>query len=122
MCQAAGLEDSPAPRVATGFGGGIGGAGATCGALTGAVIAVGVAHGRDSTDDDRRAAYAISQRIVRGFEQEMGSTSCRELTGLDLTTPEGARELYSSEVHDRVCGRAVELAERLVLEQLLRDR
>ena len=113
-----GLEDGPVPRMATGFGGGIGGSGATCGALVGAVMAVGLVHGRDSSDGDRRAATAISQKIYRAFEEQMGSTACRELTGLDLTTREGAQELYSSDVHERVCRRAVDLAEQLAIEQL----
>ncbi len=116
-----GIDDAPVPRMATGFGGGIGGAGATCGALVGAVMAVGLVHGRDSADGDRRAATAISQRLHRTFEDEMGSTGCRELTGLDLTTREGARELYASDIHERVCARAVDLAERLALEELRRD-
>ena len=113
-----GLEDGPVPRMATGFGGGIGGSGATCGALVGAVMAVGLIHGRDSSDGDRQAATAISQKIHRAFEEQMGSAACRELTGLDLTTREGAQELYSSDVHERVCRRAVDLAEQLAIEQL----
>ncbi len=116
-----GLESGPLPRLATGFGGGIGGSGATCGALVGAVMAVGLIHGRDSPDGDRRTATAISQQIHDAFEEQMGSTACRALTGLDLTTREGARELYSSDVHERVCRRAVDLAEQLAVEQLRRD-
>jgi C_GCAxxG_C_C family probable redox protein len=104
--------------MASGFGGGIGGSGATCGALVGAVMAVGLVKGRDSTDGDRAAAGAISRRIHDAFEEEMGSTACRELTGLDLTTSEGAKQFGSGDVPAQVCRPAVELAERLALEEL----
>jgi C_GCAxxG_C_C family probable redox protein len=113
-----GLDTTAVPRIASGFGGGIGGSGATCGALVGAVIAVGLVAGRDSTDGDRAAAGAIGRRIHDAFREEMGSTVCRELTGLDLTTREGAQQLRGSDVGARVCGPAVELAERLALEEL----
>ncbi len=116
-----GIEDGPLPRLAAGFGGGIGGSGATCGALVGAVMAVGLIHGRDSSEEERGAAGAISRQIHDAFEEQMGSTACRKLTGLDLTTPEGLRGLRRPEVHERVCRRAVDLAEQLALEQLHRD-
>ncbi len=113
-----GLDTTAVPRMASGFGGGIGGSGATCGALVGAVMAVGLVMGRDSTDGDRATAGAIGRRIHDAFREEMGSTTCRELTGLDLTTREGAQQLRSTDVSARVCFPAVELAERLALEEL----
>jgi C_GCAxxG_C_C family probable redox protein len=117
-----GVEDSALPRLASGFGGGIGGAGATCGALVGAVMAVGLIHGRDSADGDRQPTTAISRQIHHAFEQQMGSTSCRELTGLDLTTPEGGQALRGTGVSQRVCRPAVDLAANLALEQLQPDQ
>lgn len=116
-----GIEDGPLPRLATGFGGGIGGSGATCGALVGAVMAVGLLHGRDSSDGDRQPTAAISREIHHGFEAEMGSTSCRELTGLNLTTPEGSQALRGAGVSQRVCRPAVDLAAQLALQQLQPD-
>ncbi len=105
--------------MASGFGGGIGGSGGTCGALVGAVMAVGVARGRDSADDDGTELRTISRRIFSAFEQEMGATACRELTGLDLRTTEGGRELRAAGVGERVCQPAIALAERLALGELL---
>jgi C_GCAxxG_C_C family probable redox protein len=113
-----GLDTTGVPRMASGFGGGIGGSGATCGALVGAVMAVGLVAGRDTTDGDRASAGAIGRRIHDAFREEMGATACRELTGLDLTTPEGGQQLRSSGVSARVCGPAVELAARLALGEL----
>lgn len=118
VCQALGIGEGVIPRAATGFGGGGGGSGGTCGALAGALLAVGLKYGRTSTQDERRRPYAISQRIYKAFVDEMGAAGCRELTGLDLRTPEGYQALRNSGLHDTVCTRAVELAERLAVEQL----
>ncbi len=118
ICRELGVGDDIVPKAATGFGGGGGGAGGTCGALSGAFLAVSLKYGRTSTEEDRRRAYRICQPIYDGFVKEMGSAACRELTGLDLRTPEGGRQLRESGIHQRVCARAVEVAERLALEQL----
>lgn len=112
-----GLASPLIPRIATPFGGGIGRSGGTCGALVGAVLAVGLLKGRDSAEGDKGQAYNLAQHLYSAFQEEMGSTLCRDLTGLDLRTPEGIRLLYS-EVKERVCHRAVALAERLALEAL----
>ena len=84
-------------------------------------MAVGLVHGRDSSDGERGAAAAISREIHHAFEERMGSTACRDLTGLDLTTSEGTQEFRSSGVRERVCRQAVDLAEQLALDRLHRD-
>ncbi|MEE9202905.1 MAG: C-GCAxxG-C-C family protein [Dehalococcoidia bacterium] len=117
VCRELDVGDGIVPQAATGFGGGGGGAGGTCGALSGAFLALSLKYGRTSTDEDRRWTYAVCQPIYDGFVKEMGTAACRELTGLDLRTPEGGRQLRESGIHQRVCVRAVEVAERLALEQ-----
>ena len=115
MCQELGIESPVVPRIATAFGGGMGGIGSVCGAVVGAVMAIGLAHGREEPSQSRDQAYALTQQVYRGFQQEMGSTICRELTGLDLTTPEGVKEIFSSGVGMRVCLRAGSTGYRLAL-------
>ncbi len=118
VSQSKGLDAGDAPRIATGFGGGVGGGGSMCGALVGAVMAVGLKHGRARGDEDSRAAYGRSQRILRSFEEEMGTAICRELTGMDLSTPEGHKAFRESDVPERVCRQCVGTAARLAEEQL----
>ncbi len=89
-----------------------------CGALVGAVMAVGLKHGRARGDEDNRAAYGRSQKILRRFQEEMGSDLCRELTGMDLSTPEGSQAFRQSDVPERVCRRCIVAAARLAEEQL----
>jgi C_GCAxxG_C_C family probable redox protein len=118
VCQELGIESPIIPRVATAFGGGMGGLGSVCGAVTGALMAIGLVHGREEPWQSRDQAYALAQQVYRGFQEEMGSVFCRELTGIDLTTPEGHNELLSSGVGMRVCLRAGSTGYRLALAAL----
>jgi C_GCAxxG_C_C family probable redox protein len=118
VCQELGIESPVIPRVATAFGGGMGGLGSVCGAVTGALMAIGLVHGREEPWQSRDQAYALAQQVYRGFQEEMGSVFCRELTGIDLTTPEGHNELLSSGVGMRVCLRAGSTGYRLALAAL----
>jgi C_GCAxxG_C_C family probable redox protein len=92
------LNFSDLPRelvaLASGFGGGMGLSGNTCGCLTGLMMAVGMVHGRknplalESREERIKqlngnpGLYRFFNQIPRRFEQEFGSTNCRELTKL----------------------------------------
>ena len=118
MCQELGVESPLIPRMASAFGGGMGGLGSVCGAVSGAMIAINLVHGRDEPWQPREQLYELARKVYRGFQEEMGSTICRELTGLDLTTPEGVQELFSSGVGMRVCLKAGSTGYRLALAAL----
>ena len=120
VCQELGMENEVIPRIATAFGGGIGGGGVICGAVVGSVMAIGLKYGREEPSQPRDKAYALALEFCRRFQEEMGSLSCRELTGIDLSTPEGQKAFYSSDVPIRVCLRAGGTAFRLVMELLER--
>ena len=118
MCQRLGVEHEIIPRVATAFGGGIGGTGSVCGAVVGAVMAIGLRHGRETPSERDPRAYALTQELRRRFEAEMGHLDCRALTGMDLSTGEGIKRFYASDVPVRVCRPAVGAAYRIVTELL----
>ncbi|OGK99317.1 MAG: hypothetical protein A3E31_08265 [Candidatus Rokubacteria bacterium RIFCSPHIGHO2_12_FULL_73_22] len=118
MCQRLGVEHEVIPRVATAFGGGMGGTGAVCGAVVGAVMAIGLRHGRAQPSERDARAYGLTQELRRRFEAEMGHIGCRELTGMDLSTAEGVKRFYASDVPKRVCLPAVGAAYRIVTELL----
>ncbi len=118
VSQSIGLETGDTPRIASGFGGGVGGVGSLCGALVGAVMAVGLKHGRSRVGDDPGAVRTRSQKILRDFRGEMGSDLCLELTGMDISTPEGAKAFHDSDVPERVCRICVLTAARLAEQQL----
>ncbi|MBI3107035.1 MAG: C_GCAxxG_C_C family protein, partial [Candidatus Rokubacteria bacterium] len=58
------------------------------------------------------------QELRRRFETTMGSVDCRQLTGMDLSTREGAKQFYASQVPSTVCMPAVGVAYKNVLELL----
>lgn len=86
-----GLPDPDDPSAAMALNGGVAYSGATCGAITGAALALGMLAGRRL--DDHRAAKRVARLLTTGlmqrFEAEFGATTCRALTGADLTTEEG---------------------------------
>jgi C_GCAxxG_C_C family probable redox protein len=120
VSQKLGINSEIIPRIATPFGGGIGGRGEVCGAVTGSVMAIGLKYGREEPSQPNLQAYALTREFCQRFEEETGHLSCRDLTGMDLSTPEGFQAFRRSDVPLRVCLPAVGAAFRLVTELLER--
>ena len=118
MTQSLGIKNKDIPRMATAFGGGVGRSGALCGALAGATLSVGLVRGRKTTEEPRDPAYLTAHEIFLEFQRQMGNTTCRGLTGYDLSDPEQAKKMREAGVHDRVCTPAVALASRLAEQAL----
>lgn len=112
------MESDVIPRIASAFGAGIGGRGEVCGAVVGGAMAIGLVHGRQEPWQPRDKPYALAQELCHRFEEEMGDIHCRQLTGMDLSTPEGIKAYYASDVPVRVCLRAGGVAFDTVLEVL----
>ena len=112
------IENDVIRRIAFGFAGGLGNTGAVCGAVCGAVMAIGLKRGRADTMEEGLRELALVREFRRRFEAEMGSISCRELTGADLTTEEGLEQFMSSDTPQMVCFPAVTVAYRLVVNLL----
>lgn len=100
--------------------GGLGNTGAVCGAVTGALMAIGLYRGKSDSMETMMANLATAAEFRRRFEAEVGTIDCRELTGLDLTTPEGLQKLMSSDIPQTACfpavARAYEIAVALLRE------
>ena len=87
-----GIETS-LTRIGTGFGGGIGGPGSVCGAISAGVIIIGIKRGRDGLKDESdQIAWSLIQDFIQRFKEKWGVVSCYELTGCNLTTPEGIKQ------------------------------
>ena len=117
MCQEFEIEidDELIPRIAFGFAGGIGNTGSVCGAVAGAVMAMSLKIERGDTMDDALRGFAVVQEFRRRFEAEMETTTCRELTGADLSTEEGIEQYMNSDTPLTVCFPAVGLAYQLAV-------
>ena len=120
VSQQLGISSEVIPRIATPFGGGIGGRGEVCGAVVGSIMAIGLKYGREEPSQPNQQAYTLAREFCRRFEEETGHLSCRDLTGMDLSTPEGLKAFQTSDVPLRVCLPAVGAAFRLVVELLER--
>ena len=85
-----GLDEATAVRLATGFGVGMA-RGGVCGAVSGAVMALGLFGGGGGRDgaQAKAATYACVREFYRDFQALHGSLACRELIGLNPSTPEG---------------------------------
>ena len=108
-------------RIAFGFAGGIGNTGAVCGAVAGAVMAIGLKRRQADTMEAALGELAVAQEFRRRFEAEMGTISCRELTGIDLTTQDGIQQLMNSDIPQKACIPSVSAAYRIVIDMLKQE-
>lgn len=98
------------------LGGGVAGMGEACGAITGSALALGM---RDlhlpggAPEEEPRTSESL-QELVREFEREFGARRCRDLTGLDLSTPEGFEAFEKSDAPDRCAGYISWMCDRLL--------
>jgi C_GCAxxG_C_C family probable redox protein len=115
-----GLDTELALKVATGFGGGMGRQGHTCGAVTGAIMVIGLDRGSDSPREDQKKeeAYQAVREFMARFEQECGSTVCKELLGCDISTPRGYARARREDLFNTQCagyvGKAMEILEEIL--------
>lgn len=83
-------------------------------------MAIGLTKERSNTMEEMLGTLAVAKEFRCRFEAEMGTIDCSELTGADLTTPEGIEQFMNSDIPHTVCFPAVGTAYRLV-KDLLKD-
>ncbi len=86
FCGEFGLDKKQALALACGLGGGMGRQQETCGAVSGAYLLIGLKYGKVQKEDDeaKEHTYALVREFARRFKEMNGTTSCRELLGVDL--------------------------------------
>ena len=115
-----GIETSVLPAMASGFCGGMGHTAGPCGAVTGAVMGLGLAFGRTGPEQTTARVYAAVGALVAEFRKEFGATTCAELVGCDLGTPEGQQTFRDNNLRERCAvfsARAAAIADALVEAQ-----
>jgi C_GCAxxG_C_C family probable redox protein len=120
LCEPLGLEREKAFKISQAFGGGLARMGLTCGAVTGALMIIGLKYGRTRPEDNeaREKTYRLVHEFYRRFLEIHGSTVCRELIGVDLSSPEGHKQGEERGVFSNLCPRFVADAVS-ILEQIL---
>jgi len=110
LASAFGLPGAEDPSAAMALNGGIAYSGSTCGAITGAALALGRLAATRVVDhaEAKRVARALTQALMAAFDAEFGATTCRALTGLDLSTEAGHQAFLEHGVWREACRRQVE--------------
>jgi hypothetical protein len=117
-----GIEDPLVLRAAGALHGGLVSS-LTCGIHVAGVMVLGLIVGREKLEGGLDGLLPIvipAQELVKRLNKRLGSSSCRELTGVDFTDMEAAVRFYASgenkKCFDRVAEGAREIA--LVLKEL----
>ncbi len=120
LCEPLGLEREKALKISQAFGGGLARMGLTCGAVTGALMVIGLKYGRTRPEDNeaREKTYRLVHEFFRRFLEIHGSTVCRDLISVDLSSPEGHKLGEERGVFTTLCPRFVADAVS-ILEQIL---
>ena len=108
-------------RIAAGFGGGIARSAGICGCVTGGIMAIGLAQrgiGPDTNRSEKEKTYEVCRRFMRVFEERNGSTTCSELLGCDISTPEGRAKAHQEGLHQSRCAKLVRDAVEIVESML----
>lgn len=122
-----GLPEDVAVRLATGFGSGMC-RGGICGAVSGAVMLLGLAGGGGGPGyaNLKVATAARVKDFYARFIERNGSIICRDLIGLDPSTPDGLAQARQENRFATICARlvtdAVSLVQSIIAESDLPDR
>lgn len=83
-----GMDEEILFKATEGFGLGMGCMNGTCGAVSGAVMAAGFKNSTANFDGPKSKmdTYKLSRAILEAFEKKNGSTTCRDLKGVDTGT------------------------------------
>jgi C_GCAxxG_C_C family probable redox protein len=117
-----GLDRETALKVAGGFGGGMGRMAGACGAVTGAFMVIGLLHGMTKKGDlqQKEISYEHIRKFAGKFRERNRTLVCRELMGVDVSTPEGFAEAKEKNIARTVCPKYVRDAAE-ILEEMLSD-
>jgi C_GCAxxG_C_C family probable redox protein len=89
VAESQGIQSDLLPKIATGFCSGLARTGGLCGALSGAIMGLNLMTGRNEPDASTEENYALVNELIDQFVEKFGATTCQELTGIDLGSPEG---------------------------------
>jgi len=112
-----GIDEEMALKISSGFGGGMACA-ETCGAVTGSYMVIGMKHGHSTSDPEAKAATKQKiQLFNEKFKAAHGSLICKELTGYDISTPDGAVAASEEGVFANLCPGFIKTACNIINEE-----
>ncbi len=112
-----GVDEKTALKISSGFGGGMACA-ETCGAVTGAYMVIGLKHGHSTSNpDDKAKTKLLIKEFNNDFIKEHGTLICKNLTGFDISTPEGSAAANDANVFKTKCPAFIKTACNLLENQ-----
>ena len=114
-CEQLGIKSELIPDIGLGLGGGVGLRGKTCGGILGAAMVISLRVSQIEPDyaNKKKLCFHSTAALFNAFRDKHGATDCRTLCGLDLTTPEGVKELMTR-VKEQKCVAFIDTAARLL--------
>jgi C_GCAxxG_C_C family probable redox protein len=113
-----GLDAEMAAKLGRPLGGGIGHLAKSCGALTAAVLVLGMAKDHQEEGEARKASISCVKDLFERFAALHGTTECKQLLGVDISTEEGLKKIQEEKLVRKVCPPFVRDAAS-ILEKLL---
>jgi len=100
-----GIDRDTCLRLSSALGGGVGRQGDTCGAVVGALIILGLDCGAIVVEDPaaKAQAYARASEFISRFNELHKTVTCRELMGVDISTPEGMKRAGELGLSKTIC-------------------
>jgi C_GCAxxG_C_C family probable redox protein len=112
-----GIEDPLVIRAAGGFHGGLVSS-LTCGIHMAGAMVLGLLIGREKLEgglDGLMPIIVPTQDLIKRLNKRLGSSSCKELTGVDFTDMEAAIQFYVAGDNKKCFDRVAEGAEEIAL-------
>jgi C_GCAxxG_C_C family probable redox protein len=104
-----GVDSELIPKLGTAIGAGVSLNGLLCGSISSVMMLIGAKYGRTSPDQSPKPVWDMADTYLAAFRERFGAVTCRELTRLDVKTPEGLKE-YFERVHDYECTQRLRFA------------
>jgi C_GCAxxG_C_C family probable redox protein len=111
------IDSELIPRIGTAIGAGVSLNGLLCGSISGLAMAIGIKYGRSNPEEDPEPVWKMMDEYMAAFKERFSYVNCRQLTGLNLKTPEGLKE-YFARVHDYECTERLKFAVEKAVETL----
>ena len=119
-CDQFGLDIKNALNISAGFAGGMR-SGKTCGAITGAIMILGLAFSGQHSEQlvDRKDVYAVVSEFTQRFKEKYGSTECKDLLTVDISTAEGKQVANEKNLFYTICPKFIRTSAE-ILESLIK--
>lgn len=103
------IDSELIPKIGTAIGAGVSLNGLICGSISSVAMAIGIKYGRSGPEENPEPVWKMMDEYIASFKDKFGAVNCRQLTGLNLKTPEGLKE-YFARVHDYECTERLKFA------------